>query len=241
VNVTRVRWAVRVVMGVGVAVSVAANVLHARQNPISQAIAAVAPLALLATIELIAKVPVHSRGLAWVRRAVTASLALIAAYVSYWHMVDVARRYGEQSTAAHLIPLTVDGLVIVAWVCLAELAGKSRGETDGKGSVPEGDVQRHVAGRVLAEARREGHEDREADQPAERQEEVAEVKVEPPRKRYPSSADRVVRAHQRTPDATNQEIADRLKVSVGTVKNYRPKREPARVNGEVPHLEEVPT
>ncbi|OKI45728.1 hypothetical protein A6A27_37955 [Micromonospora sp. CB01531] len=53
----RLRWAVRSTLALGVAASVAANVLHARPNPISQIIAAWPPLALLLTVELISRVP----------------------------------------------------------------------------------------------------------------------------------------------------------------------------------------
>ena len=40
VPLRQLRWAVRAVLVLGVAASIAANVLHARPNPISQAIAA---------------------------------------------------------------------------------------------------------------------------------------------------------------------------------------------------------
>jgi len=65
----RVRWAVRATLALGVAASVVANVLHAQPHPISQAIAAWPPLALLLTVELISRVPVHSRALAATRFA----------------------------------------------------------------------------------------------------------------------------------------------------------------------------
>jgi hypothetical protein len=122
----RVRWAVRVVLALGVAASVAANVLHAEPTAVGRAIAAWPPLALLLTIELISRVPMHRPALTWVRRAATATIAGIAAWVSYWHMVGVCVRYGESPTSAHLIPLSVDGLVVVASVCLVELAGRIR-------------------------------------------------------------------------------------------------------------------
>jgi len=63
-HLRRVRWAVRATLFLGVAASVVANVLHALDNPISQAIAAWPPLALLLTVELISRVPVHRRWLA---------------------------------------------------------------------------------------------------------------------------------------------------------------------------------
>lgn len=94
----RVRWAVRATLSLGVAASVSANVLHAQDNPISQAIAAWPPLALLLTVELISRVPVHRRSLAISRWVATAIIASIAAWVSYWHMAGVAARSGPPRT-----------------------------------------------------------------------------------------------------------------------------------------------
>ncbi len=120
----RVRWAVRATLVLGVAASVAANVLHALDNPISQAIAAWPPLALLLTVELISRVPVHRRSLAVTRLVATAAIAGIAAWVSYWHMAGVAARYGETGASPYLLPLSVDGLIVVASICLVELGGR---------------------------------------------------------------------------------------------------------------------
>lgn len=120
----RVRWAVRGALVVGVAASVVANVLHARNNPISQAIAAWPPLALLLTVELISRVPVHRRGLAATRYFATALIACIAGWVSYWHMVGVAARYGEVGGSPYLMPVSVDGLIVVASICLVELGAR---------------------------------------------------------------------------------------------------------------------
>jgi DNA-binding transcriptional ArsR family regulator len=121
-----VRWGVRAALALGVATSVTANVLHALPNPISQAIAAWPPLALLLTVELISRIPVDRRVLATVRLVATAIIAGIAAWVSYWHMDGVAARYGEVGAAPYLIPVSVDGVVVVASVCLVELAGRAR-------------------------------------------------------------------------------------------------------------------
>lgn len=130
----RVRWAVRAVLTLGVAASVAANILHADPNPIAQAIAAWPPLALLLTVELISRVPVHRRSLAAVRLGATATIAGIAAWVSYWHMAGVAARYGETGAAPYLLPLSVDGLVVVASVSLVELAGRLRASQEEGGT-----------------------------------------------------------------------------------------------------------
>ncbi|MGA5305167.1 DUF2637 domain-containing protein [Nucisporomicrobium flavum] len=120
----RVRWAVRATLVLGVAASVVANILHALDNPISQAIAAWPPLALLLTVELISRVPVHRRSLAAARLVATATIAGIAAWVSYWHMAGVAARYGETGASPYLLPLSVDGLIVVASICLVELGGR---------------------------------------------------------------------------------------------------------------------
>ncbi len=123
---TMLRWAVRATLFLGVAASVAANVLHAQPNPISQAIAAWPPLALLFTVELIARVPIHRRGLAAARLLAATTIAAIAAFVSYWHMVGVAARYGETGASPYLLPLSVDGLIIVASISLVEISGRLR-------------------------------------------------------------------------------------------------------------------
>lgn len=131
----RVRWAVRATMALGIAVSVAANILHANPNPISQAIAAWPPLALLLVVELVSRIPVHKRSLAAVRVVATAAIAGIAAWISYWHMQSVAARYGESGSSPYLIPVTVDGLIIVASVCLVELGGRITAITDAREQV----------------------------------------------------------------------------------------------------------
>lgn len=125
----RVRTGVRAALTLGVAASVAANVLHAEPTLVGRAIGAWSPLALLLTVELISRIPVSSRALAVLRMGSTAVIAGIAAWVSYWHMVSVASRHGESVTSAHLLPLSVDGLVIVASVSLVEIAARLRHAT----------------------------------------------------------------------------------------------------------------
>lgn len=122
----RLRWGVRAVLTLGVAASVAANILHARSDPISQTIAAWPPIALLLAVELVSRVPVRRRWLTAARVCATVVIASIAAYVSYWHMAGVAARYGEESISAHLLPLSVDGLIVIGSICLVELGAYHR-------------------------------------------------------------------------------------------------------------------
>lgn len=122
----RVRWAVRATLILGLAASTVGNILHANPNPISQTISAWPVAALYLTIELISRIPVHRRGLAFARLVAAAIIAGIAAWVSYWHMAGVAARYGETGASPYLLPLSVDGLIVVASICLVELGGRIR-------------------------------------------------------------------------------------------------------------------
>jgi Protein of unknown function (DUF2637) len=126
----RIRWAVRGVLTIGVAVSLAANILHADADPISKAISAWPPIALLLAIELISRVPLSNRRLASIRIAATTAIAGIAAWISYGHMTAVAAHYGERGGTPYLLPLSVDGLVAAASVSLVELASRIRIDSD---------------------------------------------------------------------------------------------------------------
>lgn len=232
----RVRWGVRAALALGVAASIAGNVLHAQDNAISRVTSAWSPVALLITIELIARVPVHRPGLATARWLATAVIAGIAAWVSYWHMAAVASRYGETGASPYLIPLSVDGLVVVASVCLVELGGRIRDA--------ESDTVQPAPGLAFDHARPIG--------PATAPAEVDSVSTSDTRERkpQPSSRERVEKAHRRTPAATNEQLAQRLNLSTKTVARWRPAREPAQpaettqqteINGNVPDLEGTPS
>jgi hypothetical protein len=125
-ELVRLRWVVRGVLTFGLAASIAANVLHARPDLTSQMIAAWPPLSLLLTVELVSRVPVHRWWRTTIRVLATTSVAGIAAWVSYGHMAEVARRFGETGQTPYLLPISVDGLIIVASICLVELTGRVR-------------------------------------------------------------------------------------------------------------------
>lgn len=125
-QLNRLRWAVRLVLTLGVAVSVAANVLHADPNPISRGISAWPPLALLLCVELVSRIPASLLWRAAIRISATTVVASIAGWISYWHMAAVAGNYGEATSSTYLFPLTVDGLIVVASVSLVELNARIR-------------------------------------------------------------------------------------------------------------------
>lgn len=115
----------RSILALGIGASLAANIAAADPSVIGRVVAAWSPVALLLTVELITRVPI-ARGswLSKTRVAAAGALAGIAAWVSYWHMVEVATAHGEGTVAAHLLPLSVDGLVIVSAVSLAEIGSR---------------------------------------------------------------------------------------------------------------------
>lgn len=231
-NLAPVRWAIRAVLTLGVAASTAANILHAADNPISQAIAAWPPLALMITIEVVARVPVHRRALAVARLLAATVIAGIAAWVSYWHMAGVAVRYGETGASAYLLPLSVDGLVLVASICLVELSGQRPDKTP---PAPANQPDKpQVAPPVVSVPDGGSMAVPTATVPA------TPTATKPPRP-APTKAERVARAHRQTPTATNQELADRLSVSVRTVERNRPPRKPdTAINGNAPQLSTTP-
>ena len=117
----RLRWGVRALFALGVAASVVANVLHAQPNPISRVLSSWPSIALLLTVDLVSRIPVSGSWRSIVRVGATTVVALIAAWVSYWHMVEVSIRYGETDSAPYMLPVSVDGLIVVATVSLLEL------------------------------------------------------------------------------------------------------------------------
>ncbi|GIJ53223.1 DUF2637 domain-containing protein [Virgisporangium aurantiacum] len=224
-QLARIRWGVRAALVLGVATSVAANVLHANPNPISQAIAAWPPLALLLTVELISRVPVHRRSLAAVRLAATASIASIAAWVSYWHMAGVAARYGETGAAPYLIPVSVDGLVVVASVCLVELAGRIRTLTEAASAEVSATVHQPTTAAVdpaPVEPAPAADDTPEKTPPAVERAKPTTRAVRPRSSRRPPSADKVAKAAARMPGATVAAIAAKAGVSESTARRYLP-------------------
>jgi len=109
----------------GAGASIAANVAHAAERNSNgtdigaMLFAAWAPVALLLVAEMMVRGQ-RPRGLLTVVEWVGAFLvALAAAVVSYGHMRGLLLQYGESELVAVLLPLSVDGLVVVASVALA--------------------------------------------------------------------------------------------------------------------------
>jgi hypothetical protein len=230
--VSRKQWAVRAVLVLGVAASTAANILHAQDNPVARAIAAWPPLALLLTVEIIARIPVRRRGLAVARLAATAAIAGIAAWVSYWHMAGVAARYGETGASPYLLPLSVDGLIVVASICLVELSGQAPDNgPDTRTDSPAKDAATTDNPQVAPPVAPVAVAVTPDPEPPALTDTVSVP--EPPAEPTLPNPVRIAEAHRRNPTATNRQLAQELVLSVKTVERHRPKRP---TNGNVPQL-----
>jgi hypothetical protein len=53
-------------------------------------------------------------------------VASIAGYASYWHQVAVAQIAGERDELAHIIPLSVDGVLVVASIAMVDARREGR-------------------------------------------------------------------------------------------------------------------
>lgn len=106
----------------GILASVAANVLHAADGGAAAPEligAAFWPVALLLAVELLTRVAWPAGFWFGFGRYVGVSLVgLVAAVLSYRHMVGLLQMWGEDPLNAHLGPLAVDGLMLVAATAL---------------------------------------------------------------------------------------------------------------------------
>lgn len=108
------RWIAVGVFIAGAAVSVAANIISAQPTVIGRIVAAWPALAFLFTIHLYQHTP-KVRG--WTGAALKLSVLVVigvAAWISYWHIVEVTLRAGESSLTAHIMPMTIDAMMAVA-------------------------------------------------------------------------------------------------------------------------------
>ena len=114
----------RGVMIFGFITSAGGNVLHAAKNPISIGISLLAPSMLALAFELVSRIPILKErhwSVKVLRIAATGGIAIIMATISYQHQRDAFSKWGDQMQAT-LLPIAIDGLMIVGSISLIELA-----------------------------------------------------------------------------------------------------------------------
>lgn len=103
----------RAVFGLGVVVSLAANVIASEHTVIGIGVGLWIPVAFLASMMMLENVPASGvKGK--LRFAAMLVIAGIAGWTSYWHLVDVAEMGGADMITAHTLPLTVDVMMALA-------------------------------------------------------------------------------------------------------------------------------
>lgn len=110
----------------GIAVSVAGNIMHSAITPAGPGElvgAAFWPLALMLSIEILTRVRWQS-GKRWMAARVLGLILVgtVAAVLSYRHLAGLMTSWGEDSFNAHLGPLAVDGLMLLAATALLSIS-----------------------------------------------------------------------------------------------------------------------
>jgi hypothetical protein len=110
----------------GIGVSIAGNIGHAASDgmkPGEWAGAAFWPLALMLTIEILTRVHWQpERRWTIARFAALILVAAVAAVLSYRHLAGLMTYWGEDWVNAHLGPLAVDGLMLIAATALLSIS-----------------------------------------------------------------------------------------------------------------------
>jgi hypothetical protein len=103
----------RFTFGMGVAASIAANVIASKHTPIGMAVGLWIPTAFLLSMAMLENVAVKGRA-GQARRIAMGVIVLIAGWTSYWHLVEVAQMGGADAFTAHTLPATVDVMMALA-------------------------------------------------------------------------------------------------------------------------------
>jgi hypothetical protein len=123
--------AVRCALAFGIVVSIGANAIHAVNAALaahdsggllvgSVVLAGLAPVFGFMSLEMVVRVPIHSRIVGAVRLAITLILAGFAGWISYWNIAEVASMLHEHPSR-YVWPWVIDGMMLVATISLVEL------------------------------------------------------------------------------------------------------------------------
>ena len=219
---------------VALGASVAANIAYARPDLGPRLSAGVAPVLVVLAAAMLERVPLASarwwqRWLSGLGLAVVAGTAFV---VSYLHQYALVIEYGNPKLTAALLPISIDGLIVMASVCLAVIAERRRELATRVATFrpPAGESAKvpHGAGTPAEEMTVPLSfpvTDIASDSPTRRE--------QPKRQRkQPTTAERVARLRDRDPDLSASVIAKRVGVTERTVSRHL--RDLAVADNEVP-------
>lgn len=122
----RLRWFVLITVLVGIAASIAMNVLHAPPSLVARVASGIPPAAVFGSLELIARIPGSGKWLTRARVVGASIVALGAASISYAQQRAAVHDLGFAMWEAWIWPAIIDGFMIVASVSLVEVVHKIR-------------------------------------------------------------------------------------------------------------------
>jgi len=196
-KLNHLRWFCRALAAAVAVVSVWANYLHASSmDHMGQVISILPPLLVVAAFEIGSRIPID-KDRPWYRKLprplATVGIAFIGAYLSYFHQRDAFFQHtnGDISTAAAL-PISIDGLMIVAVVSLYEL------------NIKIGELNSFLESEAIKTARREAS--------------ATELPVRPS-KPGTSKREMVARLLNQSPELSVEQIAKATGASTGYVYN----------------------
>ncbi len=203
-------------------VSIAANVAHSYvppsgaasgwRPPLGDVVGAVFwPIALFVAIEILARTAWPQRA-RWVvvRFLGLLPVAVVAAIVSYGHLSGLLTHYGESTLTAHLGPLAVDGLMVMASSALMATA-------PGRTPVPAGQTA-PVKADTTPDTIADSTPDTDPDGvPVAKPERTRTTASKPGRS---SVAGKVVALAAEHPELTTVEMAKKLKVTDRTIRRH---------------------
>lgn len=98
----------------GATVSIAANFIAAEPTVLGRFVAVWPALAFLMSAHLYQHVPVARGWADFARKGAILAIMGVAGWVSYWHIVEVVLRGGESPVTAHIMPATIDFMMVIA-------------------------------------------------------------------------------------------------------------------------------
>lgn len=202
-------------------VSIAANVAHsyvpsaeapADWRPALGAVVGAVfwPVALFVAVEILARTE-WPRAKRWVfvRSLGLLPVAAVAALVSYFHLSGLLSHYGESRLIAHLGPLAVDGLMVMASASLMATAPGRTSDTPA------------VAARPADSAEADENPDTIADIRPDAAPEALPARARTPStRRQQTTAAKVAALAAKHPDMTSGEMAKRIGVTDRTIRRH---------------------